>query len=72
MGALTVEGQTFRYQWASDVAFDGIRLEVLSHEGDVFFEISLPDTGPATANSFSNEVPVALVTAAIDLAAQSR
>ena len=71
MGTLSVEGRTYQYQWASDVAFDGIRLEVLSPEGDVLFDMSLPEGGSATLNSFANEVSVALVTAAIGLLQQS-
>ncbi len=71
MGTLVVEGQAFQYQWASDVAFEGIRLEVLSPEGEVLFDMSLPEGGSATLNSFANEVPIALVTAAVGLLRQS-
>lgn len=45
MGMLTLEDRTLRYQWASDVAFDGIRMEVLLDDGNVLFDVSVPNNG---------------------------
>ncbi|MGY8667389.1 hypothetical protein Q3C01_34225 [Bradyrhizobium sp. UFLA05-109] len=61
-----------KYQWASDVAFDGIRMEVLSDEGDMLFDVSVPDEGPITINTFGKEVAANLVEAAIEVARRSR
>ncbi len=72
MGTLRADGLDFDYQWASDVAFAGIRLEVLDGQGDVLFDVSVPDQGTATVNTFSREVPVELVMAAMAIAEQRR
>ncbi len=72
MGALTLEGRTVEFQWASDVSFDGIRLEMLSDEGDVLLDISVPDEGPITINTFGKEVAANLVEAAIEVARRPR
>ncbi len=61
MGANTAGETIYHYQWTSDVDFDGIRLEVLSPNGDVMFDSSIPDIGPLTLNTFSPDVPVELV-----------
>jgi hypothetical protein len=57
-----------KYQWASDVAFNGIRLEVLSGEGDILFDVSVPDAGAITVNTFGNEVAADLMMAAVETA----
>lgn len=72
MGTLTLEDRTVEYQWASDVDFDGIRMEVLSDEGDVLFDVSVPDEGPITINTFGKEVAANLVEAAIEVARRPR
>ncbi len=61
MGAL-------KYQWASDVDFDGIRLEALSDDGAMLFDISVCDEGPITINTFGKEVAAILIEAAIEVA----
>jgi hypothetical protein len=72
MGILDLDGGAFEYQWASDVAFDGIRLEVLTPEGGVLFDVSIPDAGPLTISTFSQDVPADLIVAAIAVARQRR
>ncbi|MFC3077684.1 hypothetical protein ACFODL_06240 [Phenylobacterium terrae] len=73
MGTLKTEsGGEFEYQWASDVGFDGIRLEVLTTEADMLFDVSVPEQGPMSVNTFSNEVAADLILAALDLARQRR
>lgn len=57
-----------KYQWASDVDFDGIRLEVLSDDGIMLFDVSVPDQGPMTINTFGKDVAAALIEAAIEAA----
>lgn len=52
MGILTFEERAVEYQWASDISFDGVRLEVLSSGGNVIFEVSEPDEGPITGQHF--------------------
>lgn len=68
MGTLPLEHRTVEYQWATDIAFDGIRLEVLSSEGDMLFDVSMPDDGPVTVNTFGKEVAVDLIKAALAVA----
>lgn len=68
MERLIREDCTVKYQWATDVAFDGIRMEVLLHEGDMLFDISVPDDGPITINTFGKEVAANLIEAAIEVA----
>jgi hypothetical protein len=63
----TFEDRAVKYQWASDVTFDGIRLEVLSDSGDTLFDLSVPDEGPMTINTFGKEVAAALIEAAIEV-----
>ena len=65
---MTVGRQTVEYQWASNVAFDGIRLEILSDDGDTVFDVSVPDDGPMTVNTFGKEVAVDLIKIAIETA----
>lgn len=72
MGQLITEDGAHQYQWASDVAFDGIRLEVLTAEGGVLFDISVPEGGALAVNTFSNDVPWRLIAAAIAVAEQRR
>lgn len=52
--------------------FDGIRLEVLSADGDTFFDISIPDDGHITINTFGKEVAADLIDAALQIARQPR
>lgn len=68
MGTMLVGRQTVEYQWATDVAFDGIRLEILSDDGEMVFEVSLPDNGPMTVNTFGREVAADFIRAAIETA----
>lgn len=63
---------TVEYQWATDVAFDGVRLEILSVEGDMLFDVSVPDVGPMTINTFGKEIAADTVMATIDLAHSAR
>ncbi|WP_407112934.1 hypothetical protein [Bradyrhizobium sp. LMG 9283] len=72
MGTLTLQDRTVEYQWATDVAFDGIRMEVLSDEGDLLFDVSVPDEGPIAINTFGKEVAANLVEAAIEIARRPR
>ncbi|MEH2590329.1 hypothetical protein [Bradyrhizobium sp. AZCC 1721] len=72
MGTLTYEDRTVKYQWASDVDFDGIRMEVLSDSGDTLLDLSVPDDGPITVNAFGKEVAAALIEAAIEVVRRSR
>ena len=72
MGTLTSEERAVQYRWASDVDFDGIRLEVLSSGGDVVFDVSVPDEGLITVNTFGKEVAANLLVAAIEFAQRSR
>lgn len=72
MGTFTVNGGEFAFLWASDVDFDGIRLEVLSDKGEDLFHVGLPETGDLTVNTFSKEIPAPLIAAAIELAQNRR
>jgi hypothetical protein len=72
MGTLKLEDRTTEYQWATDVNFDGIRLEVLSDEGNVLFDVSIPDDGHITINTFGKEVPVNLIEATVEIARRPR
>ncbi|MBU0780804.1 MAG: hypothetical protein KKC72_12270 [Alphaproteobacteria bacterium] len=68
MGTLKIENRTAEYQWATDVNFDGIRLEVLSIDGNTLFDISIPDYGHVTVNTFGKEVAADLIDAAVKIA----
>lgn len=68
MGTMPVGNQTVGYQWASDIAFDGIRLEITSVDSDVVFDVSIPNDGPMTVNTFGKEVAVDLIRVAIETA----
>ncbi len=68
MGTLTIQNERFEFQWATDVSFDGIRLEILTSQGDALFDVSVPENGRLTVNTYSNEVSVDLVLAAVDVA----
>lgn len=68
MGTLQLEHHSVEYQWASDVSFDGIRLEILSDSGDVICDVSVPDDGPTTVNTFGKEIAVDLLLAAVQVA----
>ncbi|WFU73890.1 hypothetical protein [Bradyrhizobium sp. CB2312] len=72
MGTLTFEERAEEYQWASDTAFDGIRLEVLSSGGDVLFDVSVPDRGPITVDTFGKDVAANLLMVAIEVAQRPR
>jgi hypothetical protein len=71
MATPTLEPATIAYQWASDVSFDGIRLEVLSNEGEILFDVSVPDGHPITVNTFGKEIDVDLILAAVERACRS-
>jgi hypothetical protein len=68
MGTLVFQNGTAEYQWATDVAFDGVRLEILSLEGDMLFDVSIPDIGPMTINTFSKEIAAEVILAAVEVA----
>jgi hypothetical protein len=68
MGTLTLGDRSVEYQWATDVSFDGIRLEVLSDDGEMLFDVSIPDGEPTTVNTFGKEVPIDLMKLAIEVA----
>ena len=72
MGMLILDQRTAEYQWATDVAFDGLRLEVLSPEGDMLFDVSIPEGGPITVNTFGKEVAADVMLAAIETARGAR
>lgn len=58
------------YRWASDIDFDGLRLEALSHHHEVLFDISVPDDGQMTINTFGNEIAAEQVLAALQIVQQ--
>ena len=68
MGKLTIGQDSFEYLWVSDVEFDGIRLEIHDLAGEHWFDVSVPEEGMMTVNTFSREVPAALIAAAVELA----
>ena len=70
MAKLECESGNFETLWASDINFDGIRLEVYDSKGQHWFNVSVPDVGIATVNTFSDEVPFDVVNAALGLASQ--
>lgn len=72
MGTLQLEHQLVEYQWASDVSFDGIRLEVLSNSGDVICDVCVSENGSTTVNTFGKEVGADVLVAAIKVALQPR
>ena len=72
MGKLMLKDHAFKYQWASDIAFDGIRMEILSDQGDVLFDVSVPEVGSITVNTFSKEVAADLIMAALEIAKRPR
>jgi hypothetical protein len=72
MGTLKLEDRAVQYQWASDVDFDGIRMEVLSDDGNALFDLSVPNDGSITINTFGKEVAATLIEAAIEVVRRSR
>jgi hypothetical protein len=58
-----LDNDRFEYQWASDAAFDGIRSEVFSDEGEIYWDVGLPDEGTATAGLIVAAVEFAQVSA---------
>jgi hypothetical protein len=71
MREFTTDGKTYRFQWASDGEFDGIRLEAIVGD-DVILDISVPDKGAMSLNTFGWDVPVDLVVAVLDIARQDK
>ena len=67
-----LKDHAFKYQWASDIAFDGIRMEILSDQGDVLFDVSVPEVGSITVNTLSKEVAADLIMAALEIAKRPR
>ena len=67
-----VGDRTLSCRWASDVDFDGIRLEVFYRESDMLFDVSVPDDGSLTVNTFGKEVAADILVAAIEKARQRR
>ena len=72
MGTMKLDERTIEYQWATDVNFDGIRLEVLSDEGNILFDVSIPDDSHITINTFGKEVPADMIECAIQIARRPR
>lgn len=72
MGKITLADRTVKYEWMTDPAFDGERLEVLSDNGDMVFDISVPEKGAMTINTFGNEIAVDLIVAAVEVARRSK
>jgi len=70
MEAQLFEDRGMRCRWASDVSYDGIRLEVIAANGDVLFDVGVPDEGPFSVNTFGVDVDADLIVAAIELARQ--
>lgn len=68
MGTLTLENRTAEYRWATDVSFDGIRMEILSDDGQMLFDVSIPEDGPTTVNTFGKDVPTDLIKLATEVA----
>ena len=68
MAILSLMSGDFEYQWASDVDFDGIRLEVLGSDGEVLFDVSVPEVGDVTVNTFGLEISADLVATAVSVA----
>lgn len=56
------------YRWASDVDFEGLRLEAVPQRGELLFDISVAEDGPMTINTFGNEVAAKEVLAALEIA----
>lgn len=55
------------YLWASDPELDGIRLEVNDENGDMIFDITIPDEGTITVNTFGVEVAAELIETALQV-----
>ncbi|MFJ6023537.1 hypothetical protein ACIQC9_02905 [Brevundimonas sp. NPDC092305] len=72
MAKLSATSGEFEYQWASDVDFDGIRLEVLTADRDVMFDVSVPEVGDMTVNTFGLEIPAELIATAVNAARKRR
>ncbi len=72
MGTFAHNDRSFEYQWASDVEFDGIRLEVLGENGETLFDISVPEHGPTMVNTFGREVAADLIVAALAIPQQRK
>ena len=67
--SVITDGETaYEYQWASDVEFDGIRLEVIANDGSVLFDVGVSELGKLTVSTFSSDVPVEAVLSAIEVA----
>lgn len=71
MGKLQTSVGEFEYQWASDVDFNGIRLEILNSQGDVLFDVSISH-GATTVNTHSREVPADLIASAVGVAREGQ
>ena len=68
MGTLTSKQGEYEFLWASDITFDGIRLEVYDQGGKLWFEVSVPDEDDLAVNTFSREVPAELLLSAMSIA----
>ena len=68
MGTISTASGLVEYQWASDVDFEGIRLEVLADDGNVIFDVSVPEQGAITVNTCSGEVSASLIASAVAVA----
>lgn len=72
MGTLSYGDHTIDYQWATDVNFEGLRLEVWTSDENMLFDVSVADGGTITVNTFDKEVAAELMLAALDLARSRR
>jgi len=72
MGMVTVHGERFEYQFASDVTLDGIRLEVYCEDGTLSFDVSIPDGGRITINTGGREADAELIEAILEIARRPR
>ncbi len=68
MGTLARYDSLFEYQWASDVEFDGIRLEVLAGGWRNAFDISVPEHGPTMSTPSREKSKQNLIVAALAIA----
>jgi hypothetical protein len=72
MGAFRFKDSDVYYQWASDISFNGIRLEVLTSKRDILFDVGAPESGHITVNTFGKDVDADLIVAAVELTRTAR
>jgi hypothetical protein len=69
---IEISSHSYELIWASDVEFDGIRLEAWQVDGPLLLDISCRDDGALTLSTWVEEVAVELVEACIALARARR